>query len=100
VIGLPPPAQIGRPSTHPKAFHTSEGLTGVGQSTGDVYRFVGAARQNLTVVGATEGTPTSSFSYTGPGPRNNVTLQGTSQVTYNANGTQTVFLSNVSLECK
>ena len=82
-----------------------QGVSGVGQTSGQVYREVGAASQKGNITDF-EGTPPFEASsvahgaFVAPGPGNNLTLKITSHFVVNANGVLTVTLSRVETECR
>ncbi len=76
-----------------------QNVTGIGQTTGDVYQTRGTftAHQNL-VAGVTESIH-ETFLLVGPGPNNNFKMTTTSHVTVNANGEVVVDTDDFSIEC-
>ena len=80
-----------------------QGATGVGQTTGAVYRGTGGTRFHDTFPltnGATEFTYVNSFVIIGPGPDNNLLIHETVHTTINANGEVTSDVANISVECR
>ncbi len=79
-----------------------EGVTGVGLTTGDIYRGTGVTRRQINDEGTVgeERTVTNNFRLIGPGPDNNFLLHQNLNVTVNANGVATAYVSNISVECR
>jgi hypothetical protein len=77
------------------------GVTGVGQTTGDVYRGVGALKEQVNYGNIGE---TYSFAWiymlVGPGNGNNIYLHENQHVTVNANGELTSDVDNYFAGCK
>jgi hypothetical protein len=83
-------------------LHADERGTGVGVSTGDVYRF--AATSNLhQIVDLTTGqqvlTLTTHSHENGPGPDNNLKLSAVGHTTTTPDGTVTVDFERISVTC-
>jgi hypothetical protein len=80
--------------------------TGMGQTTGDVYRSTGGGRFHDTFPtfpptnGAAEFTSVNNFKLIGPGPDNNLLIFQTIHRTINANGEVTSEVINTSTECR
>lgn len=87
-----------------RASHQSnpEGVTGIGLTTGDIYRGTGVTRRQINDEGTVgeERTVVNNFRLIGPGPDNNFLLHQTLNVTVNANGVVTAYVSNISVECR
>jgi hypothetical protein len=77
------------------------GVSGVGETTGDVYRGTGALveQQNYGLVGETS-TWVWRYHLIGPGKGNNLYMDETFHFTVNANGELTAEVTNWSAECK
>jgi hypothetical protein len=84
-----------------KLHDQPEGISGVGEITGDVYHATGVTQETVTsgVIGSTD-TFVNNFRIIGPGPGNNFLIHETFHVTVNANGTLTATVDNFSAECK
>jgi len=83
-------------------FHDQpQGISGVGEISGDVYRGTGVS-QGTTTSGVTGFTDTfvNNFRIIGPGPGNNFLVHENVHVTVKANGTLTAFVDNFRAECK
>ena len=82
-----------------------QGVKGVGQTSSQTFREVGASSFKGNAADF-EGTPPFEFSsiahgaFVGPGPDNNFTLKITSHFVVNANGDLTVAISRVETECR
>jgi hypothetical protein len=86
--------------TQDKNHAQPQGATGVGLTTGDVYRATGVTQDQVTINGAGEFTFVNNFRIIGPGPGNNLLVHQTVHVTINANGDMTVDVDNSSVECR
>jgi hypothetical protein len=79
-----------------------QGITGVGESTGDKYQATGVTSNSFKMSfqnGRATQTYINRFDIIGQGPGNNFRIQETIHYTFNANGTVTVFFDNVIVEC-
>jgi hypothetical protein len=86
-----------------KAHYQPQGVKGVGQDTGDVYKATGVTQDQFSgslVNGQFTETFINNFRIIGPGKDNNLLIHGTSHVTVNANGDVTVLVDLLSIECK
>jgi hypothetical protein len=82
-------------------FHANpQGVTGVGQTTGDVYRGTGVSRSGFSGKVGEVLTVVDNFRIIGPGPGNNLLVHGVFHLTVNANGTLTVEVDQLSVECR
>jgi len=84
-----------------KSHFQPQGLKGVGETTGDVYKATGVT-QDITrsgTVGFTE-TGINNFKLIGPGPGNNLLIHDNFHVTVNGNGTVTVVHDHFTADCK
>ena len=80
-----------------------QGLVGVGQTTGDIYRATGVTQVATTVAAGGypyEYTVVNNFRFIGPGSGNNYNLHSLQHATVNANGSMTVFIDSFSIDCK
>jgi len=80
-----------------------QGLTGVGQTTGDVYHGVGSSQDIITMTPS--GSPQTftsinNFMFVGPGTGNNFIVHTIIHLTVNANGEITADIEHDSFECK
>jgi hypothetical protein len=80
-----------------------EGVTAVGETTGDTYQGTGVTQGTFTatfVKGAATSTFVNNFRIIGPGPGNNYLEFEVAHVTFNANGTVTADFDRLSVSCK
>jgi hypothetical protein len=77
-----------------------QGVTAVGESTGDIYHAAGLTRGDFNTTVGDENTFVNNFLMIGPGPGNNLLLHGLAHMTINANGTLTASVDRISFECK
>lgn len=84
-----------------KLHDQPQGVSGVGEISGDVYHGTGVSQQTITsgVIGSTV-TVVDNFRIIGQGTGNNLLVHDTFHVTVNANGTLTASVDNFSAECK
>jgi hypothetical protein len=86
-----------------KTQSNPQGVSGVGLTSGDVYRGTGVTGEtsNENVAGFPETeTFINNFRIIGPGRGNNFLVHENGHLTVNANGTATTFIDNFSIECK
>jgi hypothetical protein len=85
---------------HGTTHFQPQGVTGVGEVTGDVYHAVGLTRDSFNGKKGEEFTFVNVFYMIGPGPGNNLKVHSTSHVTINANGSVTadVFLESITCQ--
>jgi hypothetical protein len=76
------------------------GVTGVGMTTGDVYRGTGGNIEQFDGNIEELNTLVNNFRIIGPGPDNNFTVHETYHFTINANGEVTAEVANLSADCK
>jgi hypothetical protein len=90
-----------RGGSHTKFHFQPQGITGVGQSTGDTYRATGVSQGTTNVVGLpSTDTYVNIFQMIGPGPGNNFMVHEVFHTTINANGEVTSVVANSRVECK
>jgi hypothetical protein len=81
-----------------------QGVSGVGQTTGDTYQGTGVTQQMITFDGVDgfpfEFTFINNFRIIGQGPGNNLLVHATEHVTVHANGEVTAVVTNLSVDCK
>lgn len=86
-----------------KVHYQPQGLSGVGQTTGDSYRGVGVTQSHFSGSlqnGQFSTTSINNFHIVGQGPGNNFRLHENFHVTFNANGELSVVHDNFSATCK
>ena len=80
-----------------------QGITGVGESTGDKYQASGTTQDHFTG-SLTDGQYSqffvNNFKFVGKGPGNNFVVHENFHVTINADGEMTTFHDNYSADCK
>lgn len=83
-------------------FHSNpQGVTGVGEVSGDTYRGTGMSRQTHTFIDLPfTDTFINNFRIIGPGPENNYLTHFNAHTTINANGEMVVFADNFTAECR
>lgn len=85
-----------------KSHFQPQGVSGVGQTTGDTYRAVGVTQEHQSLPltnGAANFTFINNFRIIGQGPGNNFQVHQTIHVTVNANGEVTSEVINESISC-
>lgn len=83
-----------------KTHFQPQGITGLGQVTGDKYQGTGVTQDILNASFGETYTLVNNFRMIGEGPGNNFLVHETFHYTFNANGTLTVVLDNFSTSCK
>ena len=85
-------------------FHFQpQGISGIGETTGDKYQATGVTQQTFKASlqnGQTNLTFVNNFRIIGQGPEDNFLVHETLHINVNANGTLTVFHDNFSIDCK
>lgn len=76
-----------------------QGITGVGWTTGAKYQGTGQTGGTLNGSVGYEETYVNNFRMIGQGPGNNFMVHDTYHITFNANGTLTVYVDNYSAVC-
>ncbi|MGB7069598.1 MAG: hypothetical protein WBD22_08900 [Pyrinomonadaceae bacterium] len=79
-----------------------QGISGVGQSTGDSYRAVGVTKDSANLPftnGAATATFVNNFRIIGQGPGNNFMVHENSHITINANGDVSSTHTNFRVSC-
>ena len=86
------------------AHFQPQGLSGTGETTGDKYQATGVTKDTSFKVsfqnGQAQQTFVNNFRIIGSGSGNNFLVHEVLHVTFNANGTVTVFHDNFSIDCK
>jgi hypothetical protein len=80
-----------------------QGISGTGETTGLKYQATGVTQTSFKTSlqnGQANMTFVNRFDIIGQGPGNNFTVHETAHITFNADGTVTVFFDNFSVECK
>ena len=86
------------------AHFQPQGLSGTGETTGDKYQATGVTKASSFKGSFQNGqftqTHVNNFRIIGSGSGNNFLVHEVLHVTFNANGTVTVFHDNFSIDCK
>ena len=86
------------------AHFQPQGLSGTGETTGDKYQATGVTKDTSFKFsfqnGQAQQTFVNNFRIIGQGPGNNYLVHEVAHVTFNANGTLTVFHDSFSIDCK
>lgn len=80
-----------------------QGISGTGETTGDKYHATGLTETTFTQSlqnGRAQSTFVNRFDIIGQGTGNNFLVHETAHITFNSDGTVTVFFDNFSFECK
>jgi hypothetical protein len=86
-----------------KEHFQPQGVSGTGETTGDKYQATGVTQSQFKTSlqnGQAEMTFINNFRIIGQGPGNNFLVHETFHITINANGVQTAFVDNFSVDCK
>src|SRR6266513_1946558 len=86
-----------------KTHFQPQGISGIGETTGDKYQATGVTQQSFKTSfqnGQANQTFVNNFRIIGQGPGNNLLVHENAHITINANGTLTVFHDNFSVDCK
>ena len=86
-----------------KSHFQPQGIKGIGAITGDEYNATGVTQSTESgslINGSYTFSYVNNFKLIGPGPDNNFYDHDTFKVTVNANGTVTVLLEKINLDCK
>ncbi|UCD73197.1 MAG: hypothetical protein JSW01_00720 [Candidatus Bathyarchaeota archaeon] len=90
----------GKGGFHTRIHHNPQGITGIGELSGDKYQAVGETR---TVTNGKIGetyTFVNNYKIIGQGRGNNLLIHDTIHYTVNVNGEVTSDLANTSVECR
>ena len=86
------------------AHFQPQGIVGTGETTGDKYQATGVTKDTSFKFsfqnGQAQQTFVNNFRIIGQGPGNNYLVHEVAHVTFNANGTLTVFHDSFSVDCK
>ena len=87
---------------HTQAHYQTQGISGIGQTSGDKYQLIGVIHQSINGKVGVENTNTTVVNgrVIGPGPGNNLFWYYTYHMTVNANGEVTTDFENIRVECK
>lgn len=85
---------------HTAAHFQPQGISGVGQTTGDKYQGTGVTQDEFNATVGHEETFIDNFRIIGQGNGNNFLVHQTFHITFNANGTVTAFVNMLSVDCR
>jgi hypothetical protein len=85
---------------HLVAITQTQGVSGVGLTTGDTYQGTEVTQNETDAQVGFEHTFTNSFLLIGQGPDNNYLFHWTLHFTENPDGTMTTFVDNFHFECR
>lgn len=88
---------------HLTSHFNPQGVTAVGETTGAVYHATGVTGEDQQVHfvnGSANITYVNRFDFVGDGAAPNFSTHQTAHITYNSNGTLTVFFDNFSTTCQ
>jgi hypothetical protein len=89
-----------RGGVHVKTHNQPQGLTGVGQTTGDQYQATGVTQDEFNAKVGQTYTFVNNFRIIGQATGNNFLVHETYHLTINANGTVTAVHDNFTIDCK
>jgi hypothetical protein len=89
-----------RGGVHVKTHNQPQGLTGVGQTTGDQYQATGVTQDEFNAKVGQTYTFVNNFRIIGQATGNNFLVHKTYHLTINANGTVTAVHDNFTIDCK
>lgn len=92
--------QSKRGGIHAGSHFQPQGITGVGETTGDTYRGTGVTQDQFNATVGVEETFVNNFRIIGQGPGNNFLLHSVFHITINANGTLTTLVDRFSVDCR
>jgi hypothetical protein len=82
-------------------FHFQpQGVSGVGETTGDRYQGTGVTQGQFNATVGVEETFVNNFRIIGQGPGNNFLVHEVFHITFNANGTITALVDRFSVDCR
>jgi hypothetical protein len=82
-------------------FHNQpQGISGTGETTGDMYHGVGETLGTFNGKLGVETTFVNNFKIVGPGPGNNLMYHETFHMTVLADGRLTSYVDNIGIECR
>jgi hypothetical protein len=86
------------------AHFQPQGISGIGETTGDKYQGTGVTKDSSFKLSFQNGqasqTFVNNFRIIGQGPGNNLLIHEVAHITFNANGTVTVDHDNFSAQCR
>ena len=85
---------------HAKVHFNPQGVSGIGQTTGDKYQGTGVTQSEINGRVGYETSFVNNFRIIGQGPGNNFMIHETMHITVHPDGTVTGFVDNFSVSCK
>ena len=85
---------------HSASHFQPQGISGIGQTTGDKYQGTGVTQDEFNAKVGHEETFINNFRIIGQGNGNNFLVHENFHITINANGSVTAFLDNFSVDCR
>jgi hypothetical protein len=85
---------------HAAVHFQPQGISGIGQTTGDKYQGTGVTQDQINARIGAEETFINNFRIIGQGSGNNFLIHENFHMTINANGKVTAFVDNVSVDCR
>ncbi len=85
---------------HAASHFQPQGISGVGETTGDKYQGTGVTQDEFNATVGTEETFVNNFRIIGQGPGNNVLVHSVFHITFNANGSITALVDRLSVDCR
>ena len=85
---------------HVKMHANPQGISGIGQTTGDQYRGTGVSQDQFNAKVGEEYTFINNFNIIGQGPGNNALVHENFHITIDANGNLTADFDNSHSECR
>jgi len=85
---------------HVASHFQPQGISGMGQTTGDMYRGTGVTQDQFNAKVGSEETFINNFRIIGQGNGNNFLIHETFHITINANGIPTASVDNFSVDCR
>jgi hypothetical protein len=85
---------------HVASHFQPQGISGMGQTTGDMYRGTGVTQDEFNAKVGSEETLINNFRIIGQGNGNNFLVHETFHITFNTDGVITASLDNFSVDCR
>ena len=83
---------------HVASHFQPQGISGVGNTTGDKYQGTGVTQDEFNATVGVEETFVNNFRIIGQGPGNNYLVHSVFHITFNANGSITAFVDTLSVD--
>ncbi len=89
-----------RGGIHVASHFQPQGISGVGETTGDKYQATGVTQDEFNATVGVEETFVNNFRIIGQGSGNNYLVHSVFHITFNANGSITAFVDRLSVDCR